>query len=103
MARRPRIVWASPALDDLDDLAAFIGVEDARAAARLVSRIFAAVERLRTFPASGRRLPELPGGPYREVIVPPCRVMYRLDAATIHIVYITRGERPLRLHRLKER
>jgi toxin ParE1/3/4 len=101
VARRSRIVWAAPALDDLDDLAAFIAIDDERAAAALVSRIFAAVERLRAFPLSGRRLPELPAGPYREIIVAPCRVMYRVDGATLHIVHVTRRERPVRTARLK--
>ncbi|HVV81828.1 MAG TPA: type II toxin-antitoxin system RelE/ParE family toxin [Kofleriaceae bacterium] len=101
MARGPRIVWAAPALDELDEIAAFIADGDPRAAAGLVHRVFASLERLRRFPASGRRLPELPNGPYREVIVAPCRIIYRTDRAVVHIVHVTRGERPLRPHQLK--
>lgn len=104
MARRARIVWAAPALDDLDDLdevAAFIAASDPLAAAGLVDRVFTSVERLRDYPAAGRRLPELPRGPYREVIVAPCRVLYRVEGTVIHIVHVTRGERPLRLYRLR--
>ena len=71
MAGRARIVWAAPALDDLDDVAAYIAADDARAAARLVQRVFDSVERLRDFAAAGRRVPELPHGPYRELIVAP--------------------------------
>ncbi len=101
MAGRARIVWAAPALDDLDDLAAYIAAADEQAAARLVQRILDAVDRLPRFPAAGRRLPEVPHGPYRELIVAPCRVIYRPAAASIHIVHVTRGERPLRLRRLR--
>ena len=101
MARRARVVWAAPALDDLDDLAAYLAATEPLAASRLVDRVFQAIERLRTLPASGRRLRDLPEGAYREVIVAPCRVIYRADGAVVHIVHVTRGERPLRLHRLK--
>lgn len=101
MAGRARVVWAAPALDDLDDVAAHIAAADERAAARLVERVFTAVDRLRDFPAAGRRVPEVPHGPYRELIVSPCRVLYRAAASVVHIVHVTRGERPLRLHRLR--
>ncbi len=101
MAGRARIVWAAPALDDLDDVAAYIAADDERAAARLVQRLFDSVDRLRDFPAAGRRLPELPHGPYRELIVAPCRVVYRAGRSAIHIVHVTRGERPLRVRRLR--
>lgn len=100
MARALRVVWAAPALDDLDDIAARIAADDPVAAGELVGRVFAAIDRLRVFPASGRRLPELPGGRYREVIVAPCRLIYRAEPTVLHIVHVTRGERPLRLRRL---
>ena len=101
MASRAQIVWAAPALDDLDDLAAHIAADDERAAARLVDRVFQSIERLRDFPAAGRRLPELPHGPYREVIVAPCRVIYRASPSVVHVVHVTLGVRPLRVHRLR--
>ena len=101
MAGRARVVWSAPALDDLDDIAAYIAADDEQAAARLVLRAFEAVERLRDFPASGRRRPELPNGPYREVIVRPCRIFYRPEATAIYIVHVTRGERPRRRRRLR--
>ena len=101
MAGRARVVWSAPALDDLDDIAAHIAADDEQAAARLGLRMFASVERLPSLPASGRRPPELPTGPYRELIVRPCRIFYRAEATAIHIVHVTRGERPLRPHRLR--
>ena len=52
MARPAALIWA--ALDDLDDIAAFIALDSETAAAALVQRELAAVERLRRFPASGR-------------------------------------------------
>ena len=101
MARSAALIWTAPALDDLDDIAAFIALENERAAASLVERIFIAVERLRRFPASGRRVPELGGSIYREVIVAPCRIIYRRERAAVLIVHVVRGERQLRSDRLR--
>lgn len=101
MARQARLIWTAPAVDDLDDVAAFIAAENPRAAAELVAAVFDAVERLRRFPDAGRYVPEIPGRLYRECIVPPLRVIYRRDGARIVIVYVVRGERPLRRSRLR--
>lgn len=100
MARERRLVWAAPALDDLDEIAAWIALEDEAAARRLVQRTLATVERLRRFPASGRRVPEVPEGRFREVLVPPCRVIYRVEGGTVFIVHVFRAERLARAWRL---
>ncbi len=97
MARR-RLIWTEPALDDLDEIAAFIALDKPGAAATLVRRCLAAVERLPAHPASGRRVPEVPDRPYREIIVSPCRILYRLEGTDVLIV---RGERRLRPARLR--
>jgi plasmid stabilization system protein ParE len=101
MARPVALIWTAPALDDLDDIAAFIALDDAPAAADLVGRLLAAVERLRRFPASGRSVPELPGRVYRELITPPCRVIYRREGAKVLIVHVVRRERQLNRRRLR--
>jgi toxin ParE1/3/4 len=101
MASPLALIWSDPALDDLDEIAAYIALDKPAAAAALVQRVMATVERLRAHPASGRRVPELPKTPYREVLVPPCRIIYRRDGGTIFIVYVFRGERQLRRERLR--
>lgn len=62
---------------------------------RLVKKVFEKIERLARFPKSGRRVPELPDTPYREVVVRPCRVFYRLKGKAVLIVHVMRGERLL--------
>jgi plasmid stabilization system protein ParE len=104
VAAPARLIWTAPALDDLDDIAAFIALDDRRAAEALVERVLTAIERLRRFPASGRLVPELlPAKLYREVIVPPCRIIYRRERAQVVIVHVLRGERLLRPRRLRKR
>ncbi len=102
MARRPpALIWSEPALDDVDEIAATIALDKPAAAAAFVQRVLIAVERLREFPDSGRRLPELRGPRYREIIVPPIRIVYRRKAGAILIVHVFRSERPLRRSRLR--
>jgi toxin ParE1/3/4 len=66
-----------------------------------VRRTLAAIERLRDHPESGRWVPEVESKTHREVIVPPCRVIYRRDGAKVLILHVVRSERLLRLRRLR--
>ena len=101
MAGPAKLIWTAPALDDLDDIAACIAEDNAVAAGELVLRVLDGVEQLRRYPARGRRVPEAPGGLYRELVFAPCRVIYRREGANILIVNVMRGERLLRPHRLR--
>ncbi len=65
------IIWTEPALSDLNDIAEYIALENIVAAKQLVQTIFSKVERLETFPESGRIPPELAHLSYREVVVNP--------------------------------
>ena len=94
MARR-RLILSAPALDDLVEIASWIALENPAAAAKLVKRMLAVVERLQAYPRSGRWVPEAPGKVYREVVAPPCRVVYRVDGSRVLIVHVLRGEQSL--------
>ncbi|MBA2542068.1 MAG: type II toxin-antitoxin system RelE/ParE family toxin [Deltaproteobacteria bacterium] len=95
------MIWTEPALDDLDEIAAFIALDDPQAATAFVQKVLGAVERLQLHPQSGRKVPELHGTNYRELIVAPCRIVYRVDGSDIYLVYVFRGERQLRRNRLR--
>ena len=98
-----RLIWAAPALADLDEIAEYIALDDRPAAARYVRRAFDTVDRLKQFPDSGRRLAELPDSRYREVVVPPCRVFYRTEGNSVFVLYVMRSERLLHSHLLESR
>jgi toxin ParE1/3/4 len=51
------------------------------------------VARLKKFPESGRQLPEFPELPFREVIVNPYRLFYRVKNNTVWIVSAWQGAR----------
>ena len=93
-----QIVWTEPALADLDAIADYIAIESPVAAAALVQRVLQRVEQLACHPDSGPRVPELPDGRYRQLIEPPCRIVYRHDAMaeTVHVLHAVRTERLLR-------
>ncbi len=96
------IVWTESALSDLNDIAEYISLENAIAAKQLVQTIFSKVERLETFPESGRIPPELEHLNYREVVVNPCRVFYKAHNDKVIILFVMRNERDLRKFLLKK-
>ena len=98
-----QVIWTEPALSDLSEIAEYIALDKISAAQRLIQRIFSCVERLEQFPESGRRPPELERSKYREIIVGPCRIFYRVEQSKVYILYVMRGERRLRKYLLDER
>lgn len=97
------VVWSEPALADLDAIADYIALENPDAASQLVRRIFGHVDQLASHPRSGSKLPELRGWRYRQLIEPPCRVIYRQDKKSVYILHVVRLERLLRRAVLAER
>lgn len=91
-----RLIWTEPALLDLDQIAEYIALDDPAAASKYVQKVFDRTERLSRFPNSGKRPVELPRTPYREIVVPPCRIFYRVENESAFILYVMRSERLLR-------
>lgn len=98
-----QIIWTEPALLDLNEIAEYIALDKPDAARRLVSQVFSSAGHLEQFPESGRVPPELERSKYREIIVGPCRILYRVDQDKVYIVYVMRGERQLRKYLLDDR
>ena len=90
------IIWAEPALSDLDEIADYIALDKPNAASGLVHRIFTHVELLKRHPEIGPRIPELvPDSRYRQIVEPPCRVFYRYEKSSnrVFILSVMRGEK----------
>ena len=88
-----RIVWSERALDELGAIRAYIAQDSEQYADLTLRRVVAAVERLASFPQSGRTVPELRRPAIREVIVGPYRVVYRTRSEVVEIVTVFRGSR----------
>ena len=72
---------------------AYVHRADPAAARRLRLKADRSLRRLERFPESGRKLPEFPHLPHREVIVRPCRFFYRVQGKTVWVVAVWHGAR----------
>ena len=64
----------------------FIATRRPSAARRFLQRVRARLESLEAFPEAGRPVPEFPELPFRELLVPPYRLFYRVRESGIWVV-----------------
>jgi toxin ParE1/3/4 len=87
------LVWSPQALADVEEIRAYIALDSRSYADLTAQRIMAAVERLKTFPDSGRMVPERQSPEVREVVAGRFRIVYRRKAHVVEIVTVFRGSR----------
>ena len=87
------VTWSPRSLRDIESIRSFVAQDSATYAELVVRRIVAGVERLYTFPESGRIVPERNVPEIREVIVAPYRVVYRVRSGDVEIATVFRGSR----------
>ncbi len=97
------IICTEPALADLEEIANYIALEKLSAAQQLVQKVFERVDLLSQSPNSGKKVPELSRSKYKEVIVGPCRIFYRLTSGTVYILHVMRAESEMRKYMLQDR
>ncbi len=88
MARAGRfsVRWAETAQADLQSIVEYIAEDDVRAARSVLDNLQKTAQALATMPLRGRVVPELGAfgiQVYRERIVPPWRIVYRISGKTI--------------------
>ena len=88
-----QIIWSPRSLRDVESIRDYVARDSPRVADLVVTRIIMAVERLQTFPESGRRVPERNDPEIREVIAAPYRVVYRLRESNVEIITVFRAAR----------
>ena len=66
----------------------YIRQDSPSAAVNFRNKAEVVLRRLEEFPESGRSIPEFPGLPHREVIIPPYRFFYRVAGKTVWIVAV---------------
>lgn len=98
-----QLIWTEPALNELDEIADYISLDNPTAAKKLVQAIFKRIDDLIEHPKSGKVLEEFYASVYREVVLPPCRVFYRIENDIVYIVHIIREEQFLHIDLLKTR
>ena len=90
------VIWTSPALDDLSEIAEYIALSNFPAAKTLTQKIFDKIARLENYPESGKKPLELANLNYREINVNPCRIFYKVESNKVYILHVMRQERDLR-------
>lgn len=100
--RRYRVIWARAASEDLADLVAFIAADSPINAPinarRLLQRLRDKASALDVAPERGRIVPELGKfgiRAFREIIVRPYRLVYRLAEGRVSVVAVFDGRRDL--------
>ena len=97
-----KLIWTQPAYDDLNEISDYIALDKVTAAIKLVNKVLEKVERLENSPESGRLVPEFNNTKYREVIVPPCRILYYVEKENVYIIHVMRNESQLRRYMIQE-
>ncbi len=97
MSRR-RVVWAKVARRDLHALVDYLADRSPRAALGVLNRIGAAAGHLVTLSARGRVVPELARlhiRDYRELVIPPYRLVYRSAGNRVFVLGVFDSRRNL--------
>jgi len=97
-----RILWAPLAIDRASEEAAFIARDKPEAAKRWLEGLLRTVDRLASFPLSGKRVPEITNSEYRQLTYRSHRVVYRVHEETVAILTVRRFKQKLRTDDLRE-
>ena len=99
MARHPfSVIWTKAAETDLECIVDFIADDSIDAALSVFARIRERAATLDSFPNKGRVVHELHQHgitQYRELIVAPWRIMYRIDGTKVYVVSVVDSRRNL--------
>jgi plasmid stabilization system protein ParE len=89
------LVWTDRALDDLEEIDAYIAADDPIAAERWVEGLLIAAQRAGELPMSGRQVPELGREDVREILRRSYRIVYRILDDRVQVLTVFEGHRRL--------
>ncbi len=99
MARRSfRVQWAEAAARDLEELISYVAADSPLNAERILDKLEKRAQTLESTPVRGRVVPELAHfgiRNWRELIVKPYRIIYRIDEDTVNVLAVLDGRRDL--------
>ncbi|MHB2155759.1 type II toxin-antitoxin system RelE/ParE family toxin [Calditrichota bacterium GD2] len=96
-----KIIWSPRSMAQLMDLAEYIALNKPEAAHRWLENVFHEVEKIKLFPKSGRKVPEINQDKIREIIFGNYRVIYKIENDVIIIASVRHGEQLLEMKDIK--
>ena len=96
MSKTYQIVWAGVAGNDLRDIIEYIAIDSPSNALKILEKIKHRASSLYTHPERGRLVPELQDQgilTYRELVVPPWRIIYRISGSDVYVLSVLDSRR----------
>ena len=96
MSKNYQIKWAVVAQNDLKQIIEYIAIDSPRNVSRILKKIKLKASGLYTMPDRGRIVPELKDQgihTYRELIVAPWRIIYRISNTTVFVLSVIDSRR----------
>ncbi len=90
-----RIIWSPSAVERAAEIAEYISRDNLAAAEKWIETVFSKVEQLKSFPKSGRIVPEINSKDFRELIYGNYRIIYRVEKTPVSILTIRHGKQIL--------
>jgi toxin ParE1/3/4 len=91
-----KIIWSPQAFSDLKSIHDYIARDSQTIAAAFTERLLTSIDRLADFPHLGPKIREWKRTPYRHLIAPPYRIIYRVAKDAVLIIAIVHGSRDLK-------
>ncbi len=96
MSKTYKVSWATVARDDLKQITEYIAIDSPANASRILNKIKNQSSDLYTIPERGRVVPELKEQgiqTYRELIIAPWRIIYRITDTTVFVLSVIDSRR----------
>ena len=90
-----KIIWSPLAVERAVEIAEYISRDNPTAAKKWVDTVFSKVDQLKSFPESGRIVPEIDSKDFRELIYGNYRIIYRVEKTQVSILTIRHGKQIL--------
>jgi toxin ParE1/3/4 len=91
MSPKYDIIWAGVAENDLKEIIEYIAIDSPANASKALEKVKQKASSLYTLPERGRVVPELQDQGillYRELIVPPWRIIYRISEMKVYVLSV---------------
>lgn len=91
MSQKYDVIWAGVAENDLKEIVEYIATDSPATALKTLTKIKQKASSLYTLPERGRTVPELQDQGillYRELIVSPWRIIYRISEKKIYVLSV---------------